>query len=537
MPTNSVPISADHASQPSDWWREAVFYQVYVRSFFDANGDGVGDLDGIRGKLDHLVALGVDALWLTPFFTSPMVDHGYDVADPRDVDPLFGDLAAFDRLLAAAHEVGIKVTIDVVPNHTSSQHPWFVEALAAAKGSPARARYHFMDGYGLDGAEPPNNWPSIFGGPAWTRVTEADGKPGQWYLHIFAPEQPDLNWANPEVGADLARTLRFWLDRGVDGFRIDVAHGLTKPAGLPDMRVENVALLHSADDDPRFDNDGVHEIHRMIRSVVDEYPDRMTVGEVWVRDNDRLRKYVRPDELHLAFNFRLTEARWRADELTDAIEQSLETVAGTGTPTCWVWSNHDIVRHLTRFGDGLVGERRARAAVLLQLALPGVAYLYNGDELGMPSVDIPDEALTDPTWERSSHTERGRDNCRIPLPWTAGEPPYGFSPAGTPTWLPMPAGWAPLAADTQRTDPSSMFSLYRTAVQLRGKHPGMAGDLEWVPAPAGCVAFRRTGGLACVLNVTNNPVRLPAGLPSEVLLTSVPLIDGLLPGDAAIWLC
>ncbi len=511
----------------ADWWRDAVFYQVYVRSYADANGDGVGDLDGIRGRLDHLVALGVDALWLTPFFTSPMVDHGYDVADPRDVDPIFGDLAAFDRLLAAAHDVGIKVTIDVVPNHTSSQHPWFVEALASPPGSAARARYHFVDGHGPDGSEPPNNWPSIFGGPAWTRVPD-----GQWYLHLFAPEQPDLNWDNPEVAEDLARTLRFWLDRGVDGFRVDVAHGLAKPAGLPDMHTEGVHLLRSEDDDPRFDNDGVHDVHRLIRSVLDEYPDRMAVGEVWVRDNERLRLYVRPDELHFAFNFRLTEARWRADELTEAIEQSLETVRGTGTPTCWVWSNHDVKRHVSRFGDGLVGQRRARAAALLQLALPGIAFVYNGDELGLPSVEPPDEALTDPTWERSGHVERGRDNCRIPLPWSAGEPPYGFSPPEVDTWLPMPAGWSPLAADVQRLDASSMLSLYRAALELRGKHPGLSGDLTWLDAPAGCLAFRRDGGLTCVVNVTNKPVPLP---PGEVVLSSVP-VTGDLPGDATAWL-
>jgi alpha-glucosidase len=512
----------------NNWWRDAVFYQVYVRSFADGNGDGIGDLEGLRSRLDHLVTLGVDALWLTPFYTSPMADHGYDVADPRDVDPLFGDLAAFDRLLADAHDRGLRVTIDLVPNHSSDRHVWFAEALLAPPGSPARGRYIFRDGRGPGGDEPPNNWPSIFGGPAWHRVPD-----GQWYLHIFAPEQPDLNWDNPEVSADLATTLRFWLDRGVDGFRIDVGHGMAKPAGLPDMTVTDLKLLENDDDDLRFNAPGVHDIHRMIRGVLDEYPGSMAVGEVWVRDDDELRKYIRPDELHLSFNFRSVEARWRADELRSAVEHELHVVAGTGSPPCWVLSNHDVVRHVSRYGEGLVGERRARAAALLLLGLPGVAYLYNGEELGLPNVELPDEVLQDPTWVRSGGTERGRDACRIPLPWAAGEPPYGFSPAGVETWLPMPAGWSLLAADSQDGDEGSMLNLYRAALGVRRKNPAVSGDLEWLDAPAGCLAFRREGGLVCLVNTTNAPVDLPAG---EVALTSVPLVDGRLPGDAAVWL-
>jgi alpha-glucosidase len=531
-----------------DWWRDAVFYQIYPRSFADSNGDGVGDLDGIRGKLDHLAGLGVDALWLSPFFTSPMADHGYDVADPRDVDPVFGDLAAFDRLVAEAHERGIRVTIDLVPNHSSDERDWFVEALAAGPGSPARERYIFRDGRGPNGDEPPNNWPAVFGGPAWERVTEPDGTPGQWYLHLFDPKQPDLNWENPEVWADLEQTLRFWLDRGVDGFRIDVAHGMAKPDGLPDMDPEVLRALEREADgftdgesehfrpgqDPRWDNDGVHDIHRFVRKVLDQYPGAMAVGEIWVKDTERLRRYVRPDELHLAFEFRMVEARFRADEFRAVIEAALSTVDGTGSPTTWVLSNHDIVRHVTRYGGGLVGARRGRAAALLQLALPGVAYLYQGDELSLPSVEPPDEALTDPTWERSGHTRRGRDNCRIPLPWTAGEPPYGFSPDGTDTWLPMPAGWSPLAADQQTGVAGSTVELYRSALALRHEHPGFAGGLTFLDAPEGCLAFRREGGLVCFVNTTNVPVSLPAG---TVLLTSVPLMaDGRLPGDATAWL-
>jgi len=514
-----------------DWWRDAVFYQVYVRSFADSDGDGVGDLAGIRSRLGYLAELGVDALWLTPFYRSPMADHGYDVADPRDVDPLFGDLAELDRLLADAHAHGIRVTVDLVPNHTSSLHPWFAAALAAGPGSPERARYHFRDGRGPGGDQPPNNWLSVFGGGAWERVVEADGRPGQWYLHLFAPEQPDLDWTNPEVAEDLERTVRFWLDRGVDGFRVDVAHGMAKAPGLPDMHPPVVDQRD--EDEPRFDQDGVHDVHRLLRRVLDEREGVMAVGEVWVQDDERLRRYVRPDELHLSFNFRMVDARWRADELRSAVEHSLAAVRGTGSPPCFVLSNHDIVRHVSRYGDGLVGDRRARAAVLLLLGLPGVAFLYNGEELGLPNVELPDEVLQDPQWVRSGHTERGRDACRIPMPWAEGEPPYGFSPDGVRTWLPMPAGWSPLSVQAQEGDPASMLTLYRTAIETRGKHPGLDGGLEWLDAPQGCLAFRRDGGLAVVVNLTNTPVPLP---PGEVLLTSVPLVDGRLPGDAAAWL-
>ncbi|HEY0487668.1 MAG TPA: alpha-amylase family glycosyl hydrolase [Mycobacteriales bacterium] len=512
-----------------DWWRDAVFYQVYVRSFADGNGDGVGDLAGLRSRLDHLVALGVDALWLTPFYRSPMADHGYDVADPRDVDPLFGDLAEFDRLLADAHARGLRVTVDLVPNHSSDQHVWFREALASPPGSPARERYVFRDG--VDGG-PPNNWPSIFGGPAWQRVPD-----GQWYLHLFAPEQPDLNWDNPEVAADLRTTLRFWLDRGVDGFRIDVGHGMAKPPGLPDMDIADLKLLESAENDLRFDQDGVHDIHRMIRSVLDDYPEAMAVGEVWVKDDDRLRLYIRPDELHLAFNFRLVEARWRADDLRSAVEHELHVVEGTDSPPCWVLSNHDIVRHVSRYGEGLTGERRARAAAMLEFGLPGVAYLYNGEELGLPNVELPDEVLQDPTWLRSGMTERGRDACRIPMPWTGGEPPLGFSPRDVETWLPMPPAWSALSVEAQEADPSSMLALYRSALSLRSKHPAFDGGLEWLPMPAGSLAYRRAGGLVCAVNTTNAAVDLPAGhTADDVLLASVPLVGGTLPGDAAVWL-
>jgi alpha-glucosidase len=516
----------------SAWWRDAVFYQVYVRSFADANGDGVGDLDGIRSRLGYLELLGVDALWLTPFFTSPMADHGYDVADPRDVDPLFGDLAAFDRLVAEARAHNLKVTIDLVPNHTSDRHAWFQAALRAGPGSVERDRFIFRDGGGFDGSVPPNNWSSQFGGPAWTRVPD-----GQWYLHLFAPEQPDLNWDNPEVAADLARTLRFWLDRGVDGFRIDVAHGMAKPYGLPniDPRVElGAGIMHDNALDPRFDNDGVHEIHRMIRKVIDEYPGRMAVGEVWVADDERYARYLRPDELHLGFNFRLLEAPFDADAVRSAVEHGLGAVRSVGAPATWTLSNHDVPRHVTRYGGGDLGARRARAMALVELALPGVVYLYNGEELGLPDVELPEWALQDPIWLRSGRTLRGRDGCRVPLPWEGDTPPFGFSQAVT-TWLPQPNEWAGLTAESQLEDPESMLSFYRHALELRKSQPAFDGDeLEWYGAPPGCFAFRRKGGgLICALNTSGGPVPLP---PGEILLASGPMDGNQLPPDTAVWL-
>ncbi len=533
-PTSPAARSALHRWRTdrsgSDWWRDAVFYQVYVRSFADGSGDGVGDLAGIRDRLPYLADLGVDALWITPFYPSPMADHGYDVADPRDVEPVFGDLAGFDALLSDAHARGIRVTVDLVPNHSSDRHAWFAEALAAAPGSPARARYVFRDGAGPNGDRPPNNWPSVFGGPAWTRVPD-----GQWYLHLFAPQQPDLDFTNPEVVADLETTMRFWLDRGVDGFRIDVAHGMAKPEGLPDMlpTADTGLLADHGPGDHRFDQDGVHAVHRRVRRVLDGCPGSMAVGEVWVSDDDRLARYLSADELHLAFNFKLLTAEWDAEELRTAIDSSLATVAATPAPACWVLSNHDRPRHVTRYGGGELGTRRARAAALLQLALPGAAYVYNGDELGMPDVDLPDEALQDPIWERSGHTERGRDACRVPMPWSGDEPPYGFS-ASPQTWLPMPAGWGPLTAAAQAGDDASMLSLYRRALALRGSSPSFAGDdLQWLPAPAGCLAFRRSGGLVCYLNLSGAPVPVPEG---RVLLASGPVDGGRLPSDTAVWL-
>jgi alpha-glucosidase len=525
------PVTKSAYSQP--WWASAVFYQVYPRSFADGNGDGTGDLIGLRERMGHLRELGVDAIWLSPFYRSPMADGGYDVADPCDVDPMFGTLADFDAMLAEAHANGIKVTVDIVPNHFSDQHAWFRAALASEPGSPERARFIFRDGRGPDGSQPPNNWPSVFGGPAWHREPK-----GQWYLHLFAPEQPDLDWTNPEVVAEFERVLRFWLDRGVDGFRIDVAHGMAKPEGLPDIDLsvipsrEEGATMPSRKD-IRWDREGVHEFHRAFRRVLDSYPgDRMAVGEAWVPDSERLARYVRQDELNLTFNFELVEAKWGADTFAKAIDESMQALCGVGAVCTWVLDNHDVDRAATRYGGGARGVARARAAALVQLSLPGAAYVYNGDELGLQNVDLPDEALQDPTWERSGHTQRGRDGERVPLPWSGAEPPYGFT-TGASTWLPMPAGWSGVTVAAEEADPGSTLHLYRAALRLRHNLPELrTGEFEWADAPVGALAYRRDG-VGVVLNAGEDAIALP---PGEVLLSSGPLADGSLPGNTAVWL-
>jgi alpha-glucosidase len=514
------------------WWSRAVFYQVYPRSFRDSNGDGVGDLDGVTAGLDYLKELGVDGLWLNPVMVSPMADHGYDVADPRDVDPLFGGIDALDRLIEAARARDIKITMDLVPNHSSSQHPWFQAALAAGPGSTQRERYIFLDGKGPGGLHPPNNWVSVFGGPAWTRVVEPDGNPGQWYLHLFDAEQPDLNWENPEVFDDLEKTLRFWLDRGVDGFRIDVAHGMAKPPGLPDMKNPNLPMLTLDDDDPRFNHDGVHEIHRRIRTVLNDYPDAVTIGEIWVFDNGDFAKYLRPDELHLGFNFRLVRAKFDATGVRAAIENSLAAADLAGSPPTWCLSNHDVEREVSRYGGGAVGLARAKAMALVMLALPGTVFVYNGEELGLPNVELPDEVLQDPTWERSGHRERGRDGCRVPMPWSGEAPPFGFSDTAD-TWLPMPQEWSALTVEKQDGAPGSMLSLFRRAIELRHGRGDLGDGIEWLEAPESVLAFRGVDGVACVLNTGTQPVPLPDG---EVLLASDAVADGALPPNAAAWI-
>ncbi len=550
------------ARQPRHWWSNTVGYQIYIRSFADSNGDGIGDLAGITARLGYLELLGIQTVWITPFYPSPMADAGYDVSDPRDVDPAFGTLKDFDDLVRRAHRHGLKVVIDLVPNHTSTAHPWFQAALSAAKDSRERDRYLFRDGKGPTGEEPPNNWASIFGGPAWTRIAD-----GQWYLHLFDSAQPDLNWRHPDVHADLRATLEFWLDRDVDGFRIDVAHGMAKPPDLPDApeggaafdrrRFDQAATealeqdesvgfeslagqdggvvpITEGDKDPRFDDDGVHDVHRFIRTVLDGYPGRMTVGEVWVGDPERYSAYIRSDELHQAFNFAILESPFEAAALREAITNSMASAESVGSLPVWTMSNHDKFRTVTRFGGGAVGDARARAAILVELALPGAVYLYNGEELGLPSIDVPDHALQDPTWVRSGFTERGRDNCRLPMPWEGDGPPYGFS-ANPDTWLPIPAEYGPLRVEAQLEDLSSTLNLVRAALDHRAHRPEFAGeDIQWYGGPENCFAFRRSGGLICVLNTGQAPVILP---PGDLLLASAPLDgEGRLPANAAAWL-
>ncbi len=506
------------------WWTNAVFYQIYPRSFADSNGDGVGDLDGVTDHLDHLSRLGVDAIWLNPVMVSPMADHGYDVADPRDVDPLFGGLAALERLIAEAHARGIRLTMDLVPNHTSSRHAWFQAALAATPGSAERERYLFRDGRG---DAPPNNWVSVFGGPAWTQVAD-----GQWYLHLFDAEQPDLNWDNPEVFEDLAKTLRFWLDRGVDGFRIDVAHGMSKPPGLPDMTNPNIEMLTSQDDDPRFNHEGVHDIHRGIRSVLDDYPHAVSIGEIWVFDNEDFAKYLRPDELHMGFNFRLVRAEFDATSIHGAIENALAAAAIEDASPTWTLSNHDVEREVTRYGGGAQGLARARAMAMVMLALPGAVFLYNGEELGLPNVELPDAVLQDPVWERSGHTERGRDGCRVPLPWSGTTPPFGFS-SNPDTWLPMPPEWASLTVERQLADADSTLAFFSKVLGLRRSAFHVTeNDVEWLELGSDVLAFF-SGGVLCVLNTGTSALPLPDG---ELLMASAPVADGTLAPDAAAWL-
>jgi alpha-glucosidase len=556
LQTRPVELPGTDPSDPN-WWRRAVIYQVYIRSFADSDGDGVGDLEGIRSRLPYLRRLGVDAVWVTPFYPSPMADGGYDVADYRDIEPVFGTLGDAERLVADAHDLGLRVIIDIVPNHTSHRHAWFAAAVEAGPGSPERARYVFRPGRGPDGSEPPNDWHSVFGGPAWHRVPD-----GEWYLHLFAPEQPDLNWENPEVVADFHETLRFWLDRGVDGFRIDVANSLKKDQRFPNLADLDAELLeaHSGPYHPIWDRDDVHEVYRGWRRVIDEYDGaRIFVAEAWVRDADRLALYVRPDELHTTFNFEYLRAAWEADVLRATIDECLATTGAVGAPTTWVLSNHDVTRHATRYArldgtgggvgagervgpatplDPALGLRRARAAALLTLALPGSAYLYQGEELGLPEVvDIPDELLADPIWERSQHTERGRDGCRVPIPWTADGPSLGFG-AGEP-WLPQPGDWARLSVAAQEGVAGSTLELYRAALRLRRAEPAFGdGPIRWLDAGDGVLAFERAAAgsrVRCVVNLSGTPAPLSAY--GEVLLASGPLTDGgTLPPDTAVWL-
>jgi alpha-glucosidase len=546
---------------PGEWWRNAVIYQVYPRSFADANGDGIGDLPGITSRLDYLHDLGVDAVWLSPFMRSPQKDHGYDVSDFRDVDPIFGSLADFDAMVSRAHDLGLKVIVDIVPNHSSSEHPAFQEALAAAPGSPERDRYIFRDGRGEHGELPPNNWEHGVLPAPWTRVTEADGQPGQWYLHIFDSSQPDFNWDNPWVHEEFESILRFWLDRGVDGFRIDVAHGLVKEAGLPDFNTPwDGPIIPSIDVSrrpPWIDQDGVHPIYQRWRAIVDEYqPARILVAEAWL-ETERLIRYVRPDEMHQAFNFRFALAQWSAASMRTVITESLAGDALVGAPTTWVLSNHDIIRHATRLGyprgtrlpnglgpedpqpDAELGLRRARAMSLVMLGLPGSAYLYYGEELGLPeAIDLPDEDREDYIWVSSGGAVRGRDGCRVPMPWAGSAPSFGFGP-GPNSWLTQPAEYGALAVEQQTGDSASTLEFYRLALATRRSHALGDGQLTWLEdLPAEILGFRN-GDIVVVANPTDEAIRLPLTLQPVVASTvGVAANPGALtlPANSAVWL-
>lgn len=537
------------ADTMTEWWQHGVVYQVYIRSFADGNGDGEGDLAGLRSRLDYLAQLGIDAVWINPWYDSPMRDGGYDVADYRNIAPRFGTVEEAELFIKEANERGIKVIADLVPNHTSSDHVWFQEALAAPPGSPARDRYIFRPGEGPDGSEPPSNWIGVFGGSAWEQVDD-----GEWYLHLFDTSQPDLNWEHPEVRAEFESIFRFWLDRGIDGFRIDVAHGMIKDTTWPDVTNTRILEVEGLDGDepvdhPYWDREGVHEINRSWRAILNEYEDRMMVAEAWVHPKS-LPLYLRDDEYHQSFNFDLLTAEWSAESFGSIIKKSLDNANAIGATSTWVLSNHDVVRHATRYGlpadvnwrewintnptdvvDYDLGTERARAVALVTLALPGSTYVYQGEELGLHEVsDLPDELLDDPTWERSEHTARGRDGSRIPLPWNTDDPSFGFGSVAS--WLPQPTWFEPFAAALQENDPESMLSLYRSAIALRSELFATDRRLEMLDMGADVLAFNRGDDIVVVSNMGASPVALPKG---EIVLSSGEHADQL-PPDTTVWL-
>jgi alpha-glucosidase len=546
--TESALLSPD-TRLDADWWRQAVVYQVYPRSFADSNADGIGDIAGVTTRIPYLAGLGVDAVWLSPFYPSALADGGYDVADYRNVAPELGTLEDFDAMVAAAHAAGLKIIVDIVPNHTSDLHPWFQEALAAEKGSAARDRYIFRDGTGPDGSLPPSDWISHFGGPAWTRLPD-----GQWYCHLFAPEQPDLNWDNPEVREDFKTTLRFWADRGVDGYRIDVAHALAKDLSeplrsKPTLEDEGVPLDGT---DPLYDRNEVHEIYAEWRAVFNEYqPPRTAVAEAYA-PSERRALYARPTGLGQAFNFDLLKADYGAGQFHDVITFCLNEASKTGSSSTWVLSNHDVVRHATRYGlpagtdydewlmtdgtspeiDEAQGLRRARAATLLMLGLPGSSYLYQGEELGLHEVaDIPQEALQDPIWLRTQNTKKGRDGCRVPLPWDGDGFSYGFGAALA--HLPQPAGFSKTAVAAQQGRDGTTLELYREALRLR-RQLQTDETLTWVETGHEDVLhFVRPGGWHCLSNFGTEPVAVGDGV---LRIASGPVADGVLPGETTVWL-
>jgi alpha-glucosidase len=554
MSATDLPAVEGNAGLPAraerPWWRDAVVYQVYPRSFADSDGDGLGDIPGIRERLPHLVELGVDAVWLSPFYPSPLLDGGYDVADPRDVDPRLGTVDDLRGLVEDCHASGLKIFVDVVPNHFSWDHAWFQAAKETAPGSPEWARFHVLRGTGADGELPPNNWQSAFGGPAWSPV---EGHPGWWYLHLFDASQPDVNWDNPEVHADYERTLRFWFDMGVDGFRIDVAHGLVKEPGYPDApndpSLDDVLGGAAQEYSPHWDQPGVHDIWREWRRVADEYtPDRAYVGESWVRTPEAQAAYTRPDELHTTFNFHFLKTQWDARIIKEVVGLSLLSAAAVGAPCTWVLSNHDVWRPVSRFapwGDGAPdieeGRRRALALGLVSLGLPGSAYLYQGEELGLPEVvDIPDDQRQDPTFFRTDGQVKGRDGCRVPIPWEGSHAPYGFT-TGTPH-LPMPDGWEALTVEAQKAEAGSTFRVFQAALAARkGREELGDGLMRWIDAGYDdVVAFERPGDRPVTVLLNTGATDRIVAVDGEILVEAggaARQADGvLLPPSSACWI-
>ena len=547
------------------WWRDAVTYQIYIRSFADGNGDGIGDIEGIRSKLPYLKTLGVDAIWITPWYPSPQNDHGYDVANYMDIEPMYGTLEDAERLIDETHQHGMKLIVDIVPNHSSDQHVWFQEALRSPIGSNARDRYIFRDGKGENGELPPNNWQSVFGGPAWHRLVDADGKPEQWYLHLFAVEQPDFNWEHPEVRAHFEDILKFWLDRGVDGFRIDVAHALIKYPGLPDIPSPEVIASYgeSLPDEarPAWDQEGVHEIYRAWRKILNSYPgDRMAVAEAWASPASRIANYLRPDELANSFNFDFLTSLWEPAYLRKMIDRAVIAMLEVGAPPSWVFNNHDVTRSVDRFDLGLQnrqvntferqgdpekfdierGTLRARAGALLMLALPGGAYIYQGEELAVPEVrDIPEDRLTDPIWKMSEYKDRGRDGCRVPIAWTSSQAgAFGFSTNADlqpdQAWLPQSPWWGSYSVESQIGKDGSTHSLYTQALAIRKSESGLGdGPMSWIDAGTDVIAFSRPGNFACYVNF-GSPIELPQG--AEILLASQKLSGNTIPTDTTVWM-
>lgn len=544
----------------SEWWRSAVIYQIYPRSFADSNGDGMGDLPGITSRLDSLAALGIDAIWLSPFMRSPQKDAGYDVSNYQDVDPLFGTLDDFDAMVLRAHELNIRILVDLVPNHTSDQHDWFQAALKAEPGSAEREFYHFKDGKGENGELPPNNWVSMFGGPAWTRTTNPDGTPGQWYVHLFDSSQPDLNWENPKVQEAFENILRFWLDRGVDGFRVDQPHAMGKAAGLPDhpdIERAGAGFIEGEASPPMWFQESVHPIFRRWRAILDSYPgDRAMCGEAYVLPLSFMALWVRPDEFNQTFNFRFLDSEWKPEILFNSINESFAAFDGVGAPSTWVLSNHDIIRHATRMGgltgrptasngigpndpqpDRELGLRRARAATLFTLALPGSMYLYQGEELGLPEhTTLAPEFRQDPTFARTNGERVGRDGCRVPLPWEAGVGAVnGFNSTGK-SWLPQPDIYAAYSRDQQEGVEGSTLELYKQALRIRKELKLGEGSFDWAPEfiSDSSLGFRN-GELLVVHNFGHEPIALPRG---EVIASS---LHGMTSGhdlvaDQTVWL-